>query len=461
MKCVVWNVKCVMWTLVVAVALAAPASFAQQANDIDAVKKRAELNSAKADLEEARKKRDMAVAERWKYRETANQERELFNEKYQESKEKVDALMSERARLFEDVRVAREDLAQVKLQAEKARAEFLSLAAGPERLETLAKFQEQGIPFKLAERVEVQNKVKKDMGLYKDDPVRIASDILAAARAELAFTREIQMEQAELVFGTSVAQGSRLRLGGLYAMEMGNAADGVTGITPSALMLPVAGEKKRTFSWQENLTPETRKEIGTAFAHAKDSAFVMLPVDVLLSTELSSELANHQEKTWKDELKEFYEGEYTDYNLVLCSSSGSPLSQNQLLKKLKKLIRENNLPPVVFHSLRHSSVTYKLKLNGGDIKSVQGDSGHSQVDMVTDVYSHIIDEDRRKNAELFEEAFYKRKNLNPNAYGIYSQEPTPPKVTVPDNIDPVLLQKVLSNPEMAALVSALAATMEK
>ena len=163
----------------------------------------------------------------------------------------------------------------------------------------------------------------------------------------------------------------------------------------------------------------------------------------------------------QEELKEFFEGEYTDYNLVLCSYSGSPLSQNQILKKLKKLIRENNLPPVVFHSLRHSSVTYKLKLNGGDIKSVQGDSGHSQVDMVTDVYSHIIDEDRRKNAELFEEAFYKRKNLNPNAYGIYSQEPTPPKVTVPENIDPVLLQKVLSNPEMAALVNALAASMEK
>ena len=166
-------------------------------------------------------------------------------------------------------------------------------------------------------------------------------------------------------------------------------------------------------------------------------------------------------KKEQDELKDFYEKAYTDYNLVLCTSSGSPLSQNQILKKLKKLIRENNLPPVVFHSLRHSSVTYKLKLNGGDIKSVQGDSGHSQVDMVTDVYSHIIDEDRRKNAELFEEAFYKRKNMNPNVYGIYGREPEAPKVTVPENIDPVLLQKVLSNPEMAALVSALAQSMEK
>ena len=54
------------------------------------------------------------------------------------------------------------------------------------------------------------------------------------------------------------------------------------------------------------------------------------------------------------------------------------------------------------------SVTYKLKLNKGDIKAVHGDSGHSQTDMVTDVYSHIIDEDRKKNAELFEDAFYKK-----------------------------------------------------
>ena len=75
-----------LFAVVLALLLAPLASFAQQGETVDAVKKRAELNSAKADLEEARKKRDMAVAARWKDRETANQERELFNEKYQESK---------------------------------------------------------------------------------------------------------------------------------------------------------------------------------------------------------------------------------------------------------------------------------------------------------------------------------------------------------------------------------------
>ena len=40
------------------------------------------------------------------------------------------------------------------------------------------------------------------------------------------------------------------------------------------------------------------------------------------------------------------------------------------------------------------------------MKSVQGDSGHAQIKMVADVYSHIIDDDRRVNAARLEEAFY-------------------------------------------------------
>ena len=80
MKCEMWNVKCemelchpersakrevegsrtriILPLLISAFAILAPLSFAQQNSDIDAVKQRAALNSAKADLEEARKKRE-------------------------------------------------------------------------------------------------------------------------------------------------------------------------------------------------------------------------------------------------------------------------------------------------------------------------------------------------------------------------------------------------------------------
>ena len=104
----------------------------------------------------------------------------------------------------------------------------------------------------------------------------------------------------------------------------------------------------------------------------------------------------------------------------------------------------------------HSKFTYKLKLNGGDIKAVQGDSGHAQVNMVTDVYSHILDDDRRKNAELFEEAFYEKKNLDPQMHVQQENNNT----TVADEVDPELLAKVLANPEMRALLNSLAKTMK-
>lgn len=154
-------------------------------------------------------------------------------------------------------------------------------------------------------------------------------------------------------------------------------------------------------------------------------------------------------KEWKrgqDEEKDLLGGEYTDYNLVFAGSFGMPVEGATIRNAMKKLIEENNLPPVVFHSLRHSSITYKLKLNGGDIKSVQGDSGHAQAQMVTDQYSHIIDEDRAYNAQLFEDAFYNRMQEQSKQLDLSSFV----------DIDPELLNKVLKNPEIITLLQALA-----
>lgn len=111
-------------------------------------------------------------------------------------------------------------------------------------------------------------------------------------------------------------------------------------------------------------------------------------------------------KQEQNEIKDLLGDEYRDYDLVIANTDGRPVEGAVITRSFCKLIKDKNLPKVVFHSLRHTSVTYKLKLNGGDIKSVQGDTGHSQINMVTDVYSHIIDEDRQKNAQKLQRAFY-------------------------------------------------------
>ena len=88
-----------------------------------------------------------------------------------------------------------------------------------------------------------------------------------------------------------------------------------------------------------------------------------------------------------------------------------PINGSYIRDQMQKVIDKEGLPDVVFHSLRHTSVTYKLKLSGGDIKAVQGDSGHAQADMVTEVYGHIIDEERRKMQREWRMPFIIRKIL--------------------------------------------------
>lgn len=166
-------------------------------------------------------------------------------------------------------------------------------------------------------------------------------------------------------------------------------------------------------------------------------------------------LERHKEIT---ELKELFGEEYTDYDLVFCSPMGTPIEGQVINQALNKLIEENNLPKVVFHSLRHSSITYKLKLNGGDMKSVQGDSGHAQVKMVADVYSHIIDEDRRLNAQRFEKAFYSGQG-NDTPVSSLLEEALKKQDGEKKEIEQELLMRLLQNPEMAAMLKALAKAM--
>ena len=117
-----------------------------------------------------------------------------------------------------------------------------------------------------------------------------------------------------------------------------------------------------------------------------------------------------QYKKDQQELKEFLGSAYNDYNLVIALDNGNPVESRIVRDRFQKLCEENDYEVVVFHSLRHLSTGYKLKMTNGDVKSVQGDTGHAEAEMVTDVYSEIIDEDRRFNAQKMDKEFYSTLN---------------------------------------------------
>ena len=107
---------------------------------------------------------------------------------------------------------------------------------------------------------------------------------------------------------------------------------------------------------------------------------------------------------------------------------------------LSTFIQENELRSAVFHSLRHSSTSIKLQISRGNIKAVQGDTGHAQARMVTEVYAHTNNEERLLLAQKVDENFFQKPLL----------EAAPPAGEMQK-----VLQVLAERPEMVKLLAAM------
>ena len=131
---------------------------------------------------------------------------------------------------------------------------------------------------------------------------------------------------------------------------------------------------------------------------------VYLPMTVI------EELKSAQ--TQQNEYKKMLGEEYLDYDLVVAQINGRPYEQKTIDKMFASFIENNHLRPVVFHSLRHCSTSLKLKISRGNVKAVQGDTGHAEARMVTDTYAHTFDSDRKTIAQEMDAAFFSKVGEN-------------------------------------------------
>ena len=90
-------------------------------------------------------------------------------------------------------------------------------------------------------------------------------------------------------------------------------------------------------------------------------------------------------RKWQNRLKLQLGDDYQDYGLVVAQDNGRPVESHMIDNRFKELIETRGFPKVEFHSLRHLSATVKLIISKGDVKGVQGDTGHSYSKMVTDL----------------------------------------------------------------------------
>ena len=110
------------------------------------------------------------------------------------------------------------------------------------------------------------------------------------------------------------------------------------------------------------------------------------------------------------------EKEYKQLNVDF-SENGLAVEPVLIRKKfLKWQDAHPEFPRIVFHGLRHSSATYQLMISGGDVKAVQGTTGHATADMLVNTYAHIQQSSRVELGKKFEEGFYaKQESPSPQA----------------------------------------------
>lgn len=98
--------------------------------------------------------------------------------------------------------------------------------------------------------------------------------------------------------------------------------------------------------------------------------------------------------------------EYDKHNYVCCNENGTPLCPTKLNHFFKDLLKNNELPAIRFHDLRHSHASLLLS-QGVQPKVISDRLGHSTINITMDLYSHIYDATNREVANNFD-IFLKR-----------------------------------------------------
>lgn len=81
--------------------------------------------------------------------------------------------------------------------------------------------------------------------------------------------------------------------------------------------------------------------------------------------------------------------DWQENDLIVCTSTGTPINPNNVSRSFNALIRDSGLRRIRVHDLRHTSATLLL-LAGTPAKIVSERLGHATIAITLDLYSHVL-----------------------------------------------------------------------
>ena len=129
---------------------------------------------------------------------------------------------------------------------------------------------------------------------------------------------------------------------------------------------------------------------------------------------------------WLEKMKQDEQSapeKYSNCGQLFRLPDGLPIAPDVLTKWYRMWRAEHpEFEKIVFHGLRHSSATYQLIESGGNIKAVQGNTGHATTGILMDTYAHTQDKPRLELAEKLEADFYSQDIGSPKSGSVPVKE---------------------------------------
>jgi integrase len=121
---------------------------------------------------------------------------------------------------------------------------------------------------------------------------------------------------------------------------------------------------------------------------------------IKLGLESLDRLANHRDEL--ELLRAATGNRWEENGLIFPNTLGKPMDCTHMIVEFKCFLKENSLPAIRFHDLRHTSISLLLN-NGASVNTVQQRAGHSKASITTDTYGHSMAHSQDEAAQLIEE----------------------------------------------------------
>lgn len=111
-----------------------------------------------------------------------------------------------------------------------------------------------------------------------------------------------------------------------------------------------------------------------------------------------------QYRAWQAEERLRLGDQWQDNDLLFTTWNGAPIYPDTLTSWFHDFIRDNNLPKVTLHGLRHTNATLLIAA-GTDLRTVSNRLGHAQTSTTANIYAHAIQSADAAAADVLDNIF--------------------------------------------------------